>query len=250
MSEVEKNTFILTLRGTTSDGKPITPRTISVGILANFTENFRDFIQNDTSQVAIEEGSFKIVTFMSAVALNTLNADLENIGQGNYNDVSSPKRVQAVKNFQKQAKKQNIEIDFAIGSNTPLMTLSKESSLPAEKQTWFRMSTTLEGKIIDLGGVDPNLHIEIEGKKITVDAKEEQIREIKENLVYQTRRLRVSYKWNPLTDEKKDFVLQDIITHPKLNQEKLNALIEQGTKDWADVPNITAWIEDMRGGLE
>ena len=105
MPEAEKNTFILTLRGTTSDGKPITPGTISVGLLANFTENFRNFIQNDTSQVAIEEGSFKIVVFMTAVALSTLNADLENIGQGNYNAVSSPKRVQAIKNFQKQAKK-------------------------------------------------------------------------------------------------------------------------------------------------
>lgn len=104
MPEAEKNTFILTLRGTTSDGKPITPGTISVGLLANFTENFRNFIQNDTSQVAIEEGSFKIVVFMTAVALSTLNADLENIGQGNYNAVSSPKRVQAIKNFQKQAK--------------------------------------------------------------------------------------------------------------------------------------------------
>ena len=41
---------------------------------------------------------------MTAVALSTLNADLENIGQGNYNAVSSPKRVQAIKNFQKQAK--------------------------------------------------------------------------------------------------------------------------------------------------
>lgn len=250
MPEAEKNTFILTLRGTTSDGKPITPGTISVGLLANFTENFRNFIQNDTSQVAIEEGSFKIVVFMTAVALSTLNADLENIGQGNYNAVSSPKRVQAIKNFQKQAKKHNVEIDFAVHENAPLLTLSRERTLPPEKQTWFPMSTTLEGKIIELGGKDPNLHIEIEGKKVTVDATEEQIREMKENLVYQTRRLRVSYHWNPQTDEKKDFVLQDIIAHPKLNQEKLNALIEQGTKGWADVPNITAWIEDMRGGLE
>ena len=38
MPEAEKNTFILTLRGTTSDGKPITPGTISVGLLANFTQ--------------------------------------------------------------------------------------------------------------------------------------------------------------------------------------------------------------------
>lgn len=104
MPEAEKNTFILTLRGTTSDGKPITPGTISVGLLANFTENFRNFIQNDTSQVAIEEGSFKIVVFMTAVALSTLNADLENIGQGNYNAVSSPKGYKLLRIFKNKQK--------------------------------------------------------------------------------------------------------------------------------------------------
>lgn len=49
---------------------------------------------------------------------------------------------------------------------------------------------------------------------------------------------------NPSLDERKN-----IVTHPEVNQEKLNALIEQGTKDYADVPNITAYIEDMRGGV-
>lgn len=250
MPEAANNTFTLTLRGTTPDGRPITPGTISVGLLASLAENFRDFIQNDASEASIEEGSFKIVVFMTTVALNTLNADLESIGQGNYSAVSSPKRMQAVKKFQSQAKKHNVEIDFAVHEDTPLLILSRENVLPPEKQTWFQMSTTLEGKIIELGGKDPNLHIEIEGKKVTVDATEEQIREMKENLVYQIRRLRVSYRWNPQTDEKKDFVLQDIIALPKLDQEKLNILIEQGTKDWADVPDITAWVEDMRGRLE
>lgn len=50
---------------------------------------------------------------------------------------------------------------------------------------------------------------------------------------------------NPFLDERKD-----IVTHPELNQEKLNALIKQGTKDYADVPDITAYVEDMRGSLK
>lgn len=250
MPEAENNTFTLTLRGTTPDGRTITPGTISVGLLASFTENFRNLIQDDASEASIEEGSFKIVVFMTTMALSSLNADLENIRQGNYKEVSSSKRIAATKKLQDQAKKHNVEIDFSVQGSPPLLTLSKERPLPPEKATWFQISTAIEGKIIEIGGKTPNLHIEIEGKKVKVDATEDQIREMKENPVYQIRRLRVSYYWNPLTDEKKDFILQDIIAPPKLDREKLNALIEQGTRDWADVPDITAWVEDMRGGLE
>lgn len=28
---------------------------------------------------------------------------------------------------------------------------------------------------------------------------------------------------------------------------KLEKLAEQGTKDWADVPNVTKWVEEQRG---
>lgn len=238
------------MRGVSSDGKSISPGRISIGLLAGFMENFRNLVQDDASEASIEEGSFKIVALLPLLIWNSLQNDLEYIGQGRYESVSSPKRVQAVKNFQKQAGKYLVEFDFAMHENTPLLTISKEKPLPPERQTWFPMSATLEGEIIELGGKAPNLHIEMDGEKIKVDVTKQQVQEIKENLVYQTRRLGVSYRWNPQTDEKKDFVLQEIIERPKLDQKKLQKLIEQGTKDWADVPDATAWVEEMRGGYE
>ena len=46
------------------------------------------------------------------------------------------------------------------------------------------------------------------------------------------------------------YKLLAILEQPTLDTDKLNQFIEQGTKDWADVKDITAWVEDHRKGGE
>lgn len=48
----------------------------------------------------------------------------------------------------------------------------------------------------------------------------------------------------------KEYKLLAILEQPTLDTDKLNQFIEQGTKDWADVKDITAWVEDHRKGGE
>ena len=73
---------------------------------------------------------------------------------------------------------------------------------------------------------------------------------IEENMLYKNKRIKISYLLNPRTGDMKEYRLLAILEQPNLDTDKLNQFIEQGTKAWADVPDITAWIESQRGGSE
>lgn len=116
---------------------------------------------------------------------------------------------------------------------------------------WIPSLSVFEGEITDVGGKDkPNIHLLFNGKTLNIDATKEQLSSIEENMLYKNKRIKASYLFNPRTGDMKEHKLLAFLEKPTLDIDKLNQFIEQGTKDWADVQDITAWIEEHRKGGE
>lgn len=250
MPDGETNSFILTLKGKTPDGRYITPENTRIDDLFNQLQDVRKLVQDGSALISFEEGSLKTMIVGGATVIAALVSDIQNIQRGNYYNVNS-KRIAAVESLMNQARKNNWEYDFSTPDSGSLLVISRESPLPPIKDVWIPSLTVFEGEITDAGGKDkPNIHLLFNGTILKINATKEQLGSIEENMLYKNKRIKVSYLLNPRTGDMKEYKLLAILEQPTLDTDKLNQFIEQGTKDWADVQNITAWVEDHRKGGE
>ncbi len=110
----------------------------------------------------------------------------------------------------------------------------------------IRLTTIIQGKIIEVGGKTPNIHVLTPKRMYVVSISEEDIR--KENLVYAERNMEVEYSYNPETEEESDFRFVKFIEQPAYDEDRMNDLILQESEAWKDVKDITAWVESQRRG--
>lgn len=250
MPDGETNSFILTLKGKTPDGRYITPENTRIDDLFNQLQDVRKLVQDGSALISFEEGSLKTMIVGGATVIAALVSDIQNIQRGNYYNVNS-KRITAVESLMNQARKNNWEYDFSTPDSGSLLVISRENPLPPIKDVWIPSLSVFEGEITDAGGKDkPNIHLLSNGKILKINATKEQLGSIEENMLYKNKRIKVSYLLNPRTGDMKEYKLLAILEQPTLDTDKLNQFIEQGTKDWADVKDITAWVEDHRKGGE
>jgi hypothetical protein len=45
-------------------------------------------------------------------------------------------------------------------------------------------------------------------------------------------------------------VKQEILASPKFDEAEFNAMVEKGTKTWADVPDAAQWVDELRGNVD
>ena len=68
------------------------------------------------------------------------------------------------------------------------------------------------------------------------------------NRLYKLAMLRIKAEYNVLTRELRNARLAEFVEHAStVDEESLLRLTRRGAAAWKDVPNATAWVDELRG---
>ena len=242
----------------TSAGFEATPERVRLGDLAAFSADVASFLRGEdkevdtnTLEVAVVKGSFAIETAPVLVAPN-LFRDLRTLLGGELLDSLDAKRRDVMERWQK-ASRQSRQVSYRISA--PF--LGKSIQINAETDyhaddadQWVQVERYVRGEIQNLGGITKaNAHIKLpDGSTLTVTTERDALRNDTVNRLYKLAMLRIKAEYNVLTRELRNARLVEFVEHAStVDEEGLSRLTRRGAAAWKDVPNATAWVDELRG---
>ena len=130
--------------------------------------------------------------------------------------------------------------------------MSAESDYHADDaDQWVQVERYIRGEIQDLGGsTKANAHVRLpDGRTLKVTADREVLRDDSVNRLYKQAMLRIRAEFNVLTRELRNATLMEFVEYaPRVDEEELARLTRRGAQAWKDVPDATAWVDELRGG--
>ncbi len=248
-----------TLKGKV-EGVEITPSTIGLYSFNRFNHDVEEFItgsergQADNIRVSIESGSYKIVAFIPAVLLVTLNRDLRFMERPDSLQNMDQRRANIVRRWQSQARKGgDLTVTIAPGDQSlKPVVISRSTDFHAPDQNeWVKMEEYVLGTITDMGGAaKANIHLKLaDGRTIIAASSEEYLRNQNQNFLYHKAQVRISAEKNVRTKGLRNERLIAIIGEgPSYDPKEIENLIAKGTAAWADVSDAVGWVREQRGG--
>jgi hypothetical protein len=244
------------------EGVEITPQNIGLHLFNQFNSEVEDLIVGSQkglrlteAKARIEEGSYKLKVGMTAALLANFEPDLRRLNRQDSLGEIDPERAKIIQRWQARAKSdQAFQYEVRSGGAAALkVQVSSGTDYHVGNTTpWIVIEQYLFGRIVDMGGAQKaNVHLALEGtgRIQIVGASEELLREQKENRLYHKALLRVRAEQHTRTGELRNIRLIDFQDYdPNYNEKDLEKFIEEGTKAWADVPDASAWVRDLRGG--
>lgn len=115
---------------------------------------------------------------------------------------------------------------------------------------WVRVERYVRGEIMDLGGATrPNAHVKLpDGRTLTVAAPRELLAAEERNRLYKPAMLRIRAQYNVLTQELRNAELIEFVEYaPRFDAEAFERMTRRGAERWKDVPDASAWVEQLRG---
>jgi hypothetical protein len=116
---------------------------------------------------------------------------------------------------------------------------------------WVQVERYIRGEIQDLGGATKaNAHVKLpDGRTLNVTTDRDVLRDDTVNRLYKLTMLRIKAEYNVLTRELRNARLLEFVEYaPSVNDDDLARLTRRGANAWKDVPNATAWVDELRGG--
>ena len=239
------------------DNMDVTPSHVSLALLGEFSKDVSDFLKGSSQDVdpkkiivSVEEGSLSFVAGGLLLA-STLWMDIERLNNGASLNSIDPKRAEIVEGWQSKAKKNknrgysviNEEIGIAFRVNS-------DSNFHRTEDFWVQVEKYLQGTVMDMGGKNkPNVHVSLkDGTSIKVSSTQDLLKSEKENRIYRDVLVHVTAEENLITGELRNYHLLEFVDYqPAYDEDELNQMIEKGTKAWADVTDVEAWLEELRG---
>lgn len=240
------------------DNKPLKPINIDIAEIKEIINDVETFLYPTRGEKAerphisymLEEGSLRNLFYLpiSGVLLfSGLSGEISNRGNIDFLD---SKRAEIIDKFQRKAKDKNLEISFYSSSDKkPILTINQGTQFFKIAATHIETEFILYGKVNEEGGNNPNFHLLTkEYGKLVISATEQQLLEGEKRL-FKIYGIRAKGKQD-LTDGKPfDLKLIDYITYnPNYNEHKLDLLIERASVKWNTIPNVDAWLNEIRGG--
>jgi hypothetical protein len=226
--------------------------------LATFSADVAAFLRGedkdvDTNmlEVAVRKGSLAIETEPLMVAPN-LFRDLRTLLGGELLDSLDVKRREVMERWQK-ASRQSKQVSYRISA--PFLGasihISAESDYHADDaDQWVQVERYVRGEIQDLGGITKaNAHIKLpDGRTLKVTTERDVLRNDTVNRLYKLAMLRIKAEYNVLTRELRNARLMEFVEHAStVDEESFARLTRRGAAAWKDVPNATAWVDELRG---
>jgi len=244
-----------------SAGFEASPERIRLADMARFADDVQTFLRGadrevDTHQleVAVREGSFAIET-APVPAAPRLFHDLQALLAGELLDSLDARRMEVVERWQKAA---HLGRTLAYRISAPFLerpvVVSADTDYRADDaDQWVQVERYIRGEIQDLGGVTKaNAHVRLpDGSTLKVTTEKDLLRDDTVNRLYKTAMLRVKADYNVLTRELRNARLLEFVAYdPKVDEEELARLSRRGAAAWKDVPDPTAWVDELRGGQD
>lgn len=238
------------------DNIDVSPSHVSLALLGEFSKDVGDFLKGSNSEVdpkkiaiSIEEGSLVLATGL--LVASTLWADIERLNNGESLSYIDKKRAEIVEIWQRKAKKDKNRRYSVINEKDGIsFHVNSDSNFYRTEDVWVKVEKYLYGTVFDMGGQNKvNVHIKLEDgtiEKITSTPKF--LMAEKENRLYHAVSLHVTAEENLMTGKLRNYHLIDFLDYqPSYDDDEFNLMVEKGTKAWADIPDATAWLEDLRG---
>ena len=254
--DAQRITFALT---DDSAGFEASPERVRLGDLAGFAADVAAFLRGegkevDTNavEVAVKQGSLAIETAPLLAAPN-LFRDLRALLTSELLDGLDARRREVMERWQKTTR-QSRGSSYRISApflDRPI-TVSAESDYHADDaDQWVQVERYIRGEIQDLGGsTKANAHVRLpDGRTLKVTADREVLRDDSVNRLYKQAMLRIRAEFNVLTRELRNATLMEFVEYaPRVDEEELARLTRRGAQAWKDVPDATAWVDELRGG--
>lgn len=240
------------------DDAEVGPKFVPLSLLGEFQRDVAEFLKGnsreiDPSQVmvSVEEGSFALVV-TGVLAATSLWADLNSLNASKSLDAIDSKRAAVVERWQ-TVSRQHPSRSYAVGDvgKNSIFHVNASTDFLRGEEIWVTVEKYFYGRIVDLGGKKkPNVHLELEGGgTVTIAASQDMLAEEEHNRLYRQALLRVSVEENLITGATRNPSLLGFENHQwGFDEREFEELVRIGTRAWADVPNATEWVEELRGG--
>lgn len=242
-----------------SGGFEATPERVRLGDLADFSADVATFLRGEdkevdtkTLEVAVRKGSLAIETMPLPFA-PYLFRDLRTLLGGELLDSLDAKRREVMEHWQKAAR-QTRQLAYRISAPflDRAIVINAESDYHADDaDQWVQVERYIRGEIQDLGGATKaNAHVKLpNGRTLTVTSERGVLRDDTVNRLYKLAMLRIKAEYNVLTRELRNAHLVEFVEHAStVDEDALLRLTRRGAAAWKDIPNATAWVDELRGG--
>ncbi len=242
------------------NGVEVGPRHVPLSLLGDFQKEVSDFLKGSNRDVdpaevlvSVEEGSLALVV-TGLIAASTLWVDLERIQSSISLNYIDAKRAAVFDRWQTAAR-QHLHRKYQIADAAALVRITVDSSSDFRKfdEIWVQVEKYLTGRIVDLGGkTRANVHLETEdGSVLVVAATQELLVQEEQNRLYRPALLHISAEENLHTGILRNHRLLAFEAHqPAYDENEFQQMVARGTAAWADVPNATEWLENLRGSAQ
>ena len=241
-----------------SSGYEASPERVRLASLAEFSADVAVLLRGAHREldpakleVAVQSGSLAIRT-VPVVAAPVLFRDLRWLLDSESLDTLDVKRREVFERWQKAVRQVR---GMAYRISAPVLersiVVSAESDYRADDaDQWVQVERYVHGQIEDLGGATrANAHLRLaDGTLLAVATERDVLRDDPANRLYKQAMLRIKAEYNVLTRELRKAKLVEFVEYaPKFDEADMARLTRRGAQAWKDVPDATAWVEDLRG---
>lgn len=239
-------------------GFEATPDRVRLGDLAGFSSDVATFLRGEDKEVdtnslevAVRKGSLAIETTPLLAAPN-LFRDLRALLVGELLDSLDARRRDVMERWQKVSR-QSKQVSYRISApflERPIEINAESDYHADDADQWVQVERYVRGEIQDLGGVTKaNAHIKLpDGRTLKVTTERDVLRNDTVNRLYKLAMLRIKAEYNVLTRELRNARLVEFVEHASaVDEEAFSRLTRRGAVAWKDVPNATAWVDELRG---
>lgn len=236
----------------------VSPARVPLALLGEFQKDVADFLKGSSRDVnpadvliSIEEGSLALVATGLLTAI-TLWTDLDHLKSSDSLNLIDSKRAAVVERWQASAQK-NPHRKYSVADQSGQISFSIDSTSNFHRveDVWVYVEKYLHGTVVDMGGsTKPNVHLKLENGMTLppIASTQDLLAQGEQNRLYRPALLHVTAEENLLTRELRNLnLLAFEDNQPSYNDDEFNQMVERGTKAWADVPDATAWLENLRG---
>jgi hypothetical protein len=241
------------------DNDDVSPARVSLALLGEFQKDVADFLKGSSRDVdpanvliSIEKGSLALVATGGLLTAITFLADLDHLTSTDSLNLIDQKRASVVERWQASAQK-NPHRRYSVfdQSGLVLFSIDSTSNFHRVEDVWVYVEKYLHGTIVNMGGnTNPNVHLKLEnGVKLPpIASTQDLLAQGEQNRLYRPAQLHVTAEENLLTGELRNLnLLAFEDNQPSYNDDEFNLMVERGTQAWADVPDATVWLENLRG---
>jgi hypothetical protein len=242
-----------------SGGFEVSPDRVRLGDLVRFSADVKEFLQGDGKEldtrnleVQVIQGSFALQTF-PLVDAPKLFSDLRLLHDSELMGVIDIKRKAVMERWQKAAR--NIRgLTYKISApflDRPLVVSAQSDFRADDADHWVVVERYVRGEIQEAGGSKrPNAHVRLpSGNVLIVETDKELLRTDKINRLYKTAMLRIKAEYNVKTRELRNARLLGFVEYATdVDEADIARMTRHGAEAWKDVPDASAWVDELRGG--